>query len=522
MTKQAFRELLTGKIICLDGATGSNLQKRGMPNCVCPELWITEHEDILIALQREYVEAGSDIIYAPTFSGNRIKMREYGLADRLDEINTKLVMLSREAAGGKAYVAGDITMTGAQLEPLGDLTFAELCDVYREQIAIIAKAGADLIVVETMMSLQETRAAVLAAREVCPDLPLMATLSFTASGNTLYGTSAESAVIVLQSLGVDAVGLNCSVGPDQMIDVVRRMKKVASVPLIAKPNAGLPQIGADGQTVYDMDADAFAAYMMDVADAGADLVGGCCGTTPAYIACLKTGLSESGRMIRDTAGDRESAETCESVTQGTSVGQNESGRQSAFAGQSESATQGTSVGRSESGRQVTSDRQSESATQDIPVGQNESGSARLLYLANDRQVYAFRDGQILELGDGIDFRSDDELREEYAEDVFDTAQDLAFDLQDDGADALLFCAAGLEEEADILLAAVSEVTQIVRMPVVIASDCPETVRRVLTGYAGTAAVMPISENPSVCEEIEKITKLYGAALLTLDKKIRYC
>lgn len=474
MTKQAFRELLAGKIICLDGATGSNLQKRGMPGCVCPELWITEHEDILIALQREYVEAGSDIIYAPTFSGNRIKMREYGLADRLDEINTKLVMLSREAAGGKAYVAGDITMTGAQLEPLGDLTFAELCDVYREQIAIIAKAGADLLVVETMMSLQETRAAVLAAREVCPDLPLMATLSFTASGNTLYGTSAESAVIVLQSLGVDAVGLNCSAGPDQMIDVVRRMKKVASVPLIAKPNAGLPQIGADGQTVYDMDADAFAAYMMDVADAGADLVGGCCGTTPAYIACLKTGLSESGRMIRDTAGDRESAETCESVTQGTSV------------------------------------------------GQNESGSARLLYLANDRQVYAFRDGQVLELGDGIDYRSDDELLEEYEEDVFDTAQDLAFDLQDDGADALLFCAAGLDGEADILLEAVSEVTQIVRMPVVIASDCPETVRRVLTGYAGTAAVMPISENPSVCEEIEKITKVYGAALLTLDKKIRYC
>ena len=208
MTKQEFKEMINQGIVLLDGATGSNLQKRGMPAGVCPELWITEHPQVLQQLQDEYIKAGSNIVYAPTFSGNRIKMEEYGLGDRLEEINTALVRICRENAAGRALVAGDITMTGAQLEPLGDLKLEELIDVYKEQLAVLAAAGVDLIVVETMMSLQETRAAVIAAKEVCSDLPVMATLSFTEKGTTLYGASAESAVVVLQAMGVDAVGLN--------------------------------------------------------------------------------------------------------------------------------------------------------------------------------------------------------------------------------------------------------------------------------------------------------------------------
>ncbi|MCC8029741.1 MAG: homocysteine S-methyltransferase family protein [Lachnospiraceae bacterium] len=488
MTKQEFRELISERIVCLDGATGSNLQKRGMPAGVCPELWITEHEDILLDLQRSYVGAGSDIIYAPTFSGNRIKMSEYGLADRIEEINTKLVMLSRRAAGQKAFVAGDITMTGAQLEPLGDLSFSELYEVYREQIAIIAGAGADLLVVETMMSLQETRAAVLAARDVCPDLPLMATLSFAESGHTLYGTSAESAVIVLQSLGADAVGLNCSAGPDQMTDVVKRMKKVASVPLIAKPNAGLPRIGKDGQTVYDMDADTFALHMRTILEAGADIAGGCCGTTPEYIACLK-------EMLRAYPGSAQRASTA-----GMAAGQSGFRETSA----------GAAAGQRSAAEPAASGRQGDAC------------SGRILYLADERRLYPFHEGQILETGEGIDFRNNEELLEEYAEDVFDTAQDLAFDLQDDGADALLFCAAGLDHEADILIRAIADVTGTVRMPVVVASDNPDIVRRCLTEYAGTAAVTAVSEDASVREEIENTAKLYGAARLSLDKEIRCC
>lgn len=292
MTKQEFHDLASKKILFLDGATGSNLQKRGMPTGVCPELWISEHPEVLQGLQREYAEAGSDIVYAPTFGGNRIKMTEYGLADRLVELNTKLIQISKEAVGGQALVAADITMTGAQLEPLGDLSFETLIDVYKEQIGIVVEAGADLIVIETMMSLQETRAAVIAAKEVCPEMPVMATLSFSEAGKTLYGADAAAAVVVLQELGVDAVGLNCSAGPDKMKDVFGKMQSVAKVPLIVKPNAGLPQIDSEGNTCYDMSATEFQRYMKEILAAGASLAGGCCGTDPTFIAALADAVEE--------------------------------------------------------------------------------------------------------------------------------------------------------------------------------------------------------------------------------------
>ncbi|MBR1382836.1 MAG: homocysteine S-methyltransferase family protein, partial [Ruminococcus sp.] len=161
MTREEFKKLADKGFVILDGGTGTNLQNAGMPVGICPEEWILDNPDVLINLQREFIDAGADIVYAPTFTGNRIKLDEYGLADRLVEINTSLVKLSKKAVGDKAYVAGDLTMTGRQLYPLGTLTFDELVDVYKEQAKAIADAGADLFVVETMMSLQETRAAVI-------------------------------------------------------------------------------------------------------------------------------------------------------------------------------------------------------------------------------------------------------------------------------------------------------------------------------------------------------------------------
>ncbi|MDE7283964.1 MAG: homocysteine S-methyltransferase family protein, partial [Lachnospiraceae bacterium] len=154
MNRQEFHELIKNNPIFLDGATGSNLIKRGMPVGVCPEKWILEHKDVLIGLQREYIDAGSKIIYAPTFSANRIKLKEYGLDGQIREINHELVKISKEAAGEHAYVAGNITMTGEQLSPIGKMDFEELIDIYKEQIGYLAEAGADLLVVETMMSLQ--------------------------------------------------------------------------------------------------------------------------------------------------------------------------------------------------------------------------------------------------------------------------------------------------------------------------------------------------------------------------------
>ena len=284
MTKKEFRDFVNKGPIILDGATGTNLMAAGMPIGVCPEAWILEHKEVLLNLQRGYVEAGTNIVYAPTFTGNRIKLEEYGLAGRITEINTELVRLSREAVGDKALVAGDMTMTGQQLFPLGELMFEELVEVYKEQASILDKAGADLFVIETMMSLQECRAAVLAIKEVS-DKPVMVTLTYNEDGRTLYGTPPEAAVVVLQSLGVDVIGINCSTGPMEMIEPVKIMAEYATIPILAKPNAGLPEL-VDGETVYRMTPEEFAEAGAALVEAGAAIVGGCCGTTPEHIAAL--------------------------------------------------------------------------------------------------------------------------------------------------------------------------------------------------------------------------------------------
>lgn len=275
----------------LDGATGSNLVKAGMPSGVCPEQWILEHRSVMLELQKQYVLAGTDILYAPTFTANRIKLAEYGLEDRLPEMNRELVAISREAAGTvedrRVYVAGDLTMTGEQLTPMGTMGLEELISVYKEQILALMEAGVDLLVVETMMSLAEARAALIAAKEVC-ELPVMVTMTFEPDGRTLYGTDARTAAVVLESLGACAIGVNCSTGPGAMQQIVADMAAVTGeIPIIAKPNAGLPFLDEQGRTCYEMDADLFAEEMKLLVTAGATVLGGCCGTTPEFIGRLK-------------------------------------------------------------------------------------------------------------------------------------------------------------------------------------------------------------------------------------------
>lgn len=286
MNKQEFQALIKEHPIFLDGATGSNLQKKGMPTGVCPEKWILDNAHVLLDLQKEFVDAGSHIVYAPTFTANRIKLKEYGLEDQIRQMNHDLVAISKEAAKDRALVAGDITMTGEQLAPMGTLDFEELVDIYKEQIGYLEEAGVDLLVVETMMSLQETRAAIIAAKEVS-SLAIMATMTFESDGRTLYGTDAQTAAVVLESLGAAAIGTNCSTGPDKMTEIIRQMAAVTTVPIIAKPNAGLPSLDEAGNTIYDMEAPEFAASMKELVEAGASILGGCCGTTPEYIRMLK-------------------------------------------------------------------------------------------------------------------------------------------------------------------------------------------------------------------------------------------
>ena len=286
MTREKFIDFTKDHIIYLDGATGSNLVKAGMPSGVCPEQWILEHREVMLQLQKEYVQAGTNILYAPTFTANRVKLAEYHLEKNMSSMIHDLVAISKEAAadtpGHPVYVAGDITMTGEQLRPMGKMELEDLIAIYKEQILCLVDAGADLLVVETMMNLAETRAALIAAKEVC-DLPVIATLTFEADGRTLFGTDAKTAAVVLESLGASAIGANCSTGPAQMEGIISDMVSVTMIPIIAKPNAGLPFLDENGTTCYNMEAEEFTEEMQVLVNVGATILGGCCGTTPEFI-----------------------------------------------------------------------------------------------------------------------------------------------------------------------------------------------------------------------------------------------
>ena len=304
MTREKFIDFTKDHIIYLDGATGSNLVKAGMPSGVCPEQWILEHREVMLQLQKEYVQAGTNILYAPTFTANRVKLAEYHLEKNMSSMIHDLVAISKGAAastpGHPVYVAGDITMTGEQLRPMGKMELEDLIAIYKEQILCLVDAGADLLVVETMMSLAETRAALIAAKEVC-DLPVIATLTFEADGRTLFGTDAKTAAVVLESLGASAIGANCSTGPAQMEGIISDMVSVTAIPIIAKPNAGLPFLDENGTTCYNMEAEEFTEEMQVLVNVGATILGGCCGTTPEFIRQLH---DRFGTVAQATAARR--------------------------------------------------------------------------------------------------------------------------------------------------------------------------------------------------------------------------
>lgn len=277
MTKQEFQQLVKSGPVILDGATGSNLMKAGMPRGICTEKWVCENPEPLTRLQQAYKKAGSQIVYASTFSANRISLGNYGLENQVKELNTALMGISRNAVGKDVLVAGDLTTTGKQ-----EISYEELLEAYKEQILALVEAGADLLVAETMMGITECMAAIDAAASVC-ELPVMCTLTVESDGSLFFGGNIYEAVETLAEMGADAVGINCSTGPDQLLSVVENMRKKVSVPLIVKPNAGMPVIDEMGNPVYSMGAEDFASHMKRLVEAGADIVGGCCGTAPEYI-----------------------------------------------------------------------------------------------------------------------------------------------------------------------------------------------------------------------------------------------
>ena len=278
---------LKKRILVLDGAMGTELQKMGMPSGVCPETWCIEHPEVIRAVHSGYQKAGSDIVYTATFGANRLKLAEYGISDVRD-VNRRLALIAKEAVGAGALVAGDIGPTGRFVKPFGDLDFEEAVGVFKEQIEGLLAGGADLLVIETMMDIQEARAALIAAREKT-EIFTIVTMTFERDGRTLNGTDPVTAIITLQSLGADAVGCNCSTGPEDMMRFIAAMKPYAKVPLVAKPNAGIPVL-MDGKTVFRMGAGEFSGFAKDFVSAGVNLLGGCCGTTPEHIAFLKREL----------------------------------------------------------------------------------------------------------------------------------------------------------------------------------------------------------------------------------------
>lgn len=289
MTREEFRLLIEKGPVLLDGGTGSCLRKMGMPAGVCTEQWVYEHPEVIEKLQQEYADAGSHIIYAPTFGANRVSLKNMGLEERLEELNRTLAERTVENVGSRVLIAGDMSTTGKAMEPYGPMTYDGLMEVYKEQVGILAGAGVGLLVAETLLSLDEALVICDAARAVC-ELPLMVSFTCEGDGNLYFGGTIFDAAAALEAMGVDAVGVNCSVGPDQLDAVIRQLKETVSIPILAKPNAGIPVITETGEAVYSMGPDDFTRHILHLKDCGASIIGGCCGTTPEYIRNVKKSL----------------------------------------------------------------------------------------------------------------------------------------------------------------------------------------------------------------------------------------
>ena len=277
--------------LILDGATGTELQKCGYKGDVSAEQWVLENPDSIVGIQHRYVAAGSNVLYSPSFGANRRKLEEHGIFNKTADYNRRLAALSQKAAEGKAFVAGDISPTGMFLSPLGEASFEELVDIYTEQAAGLEQAGVDLFVIETMMTLSDARAAVLAVRSVS-DKPVFVTFTCDENGRSLSGTDITAALTVLQGMGIDAFGLNCSAGPAEMLPQIKRLREFSRVPLIVKPNAGMPEI-VDGKTVYNCPPEEFVKLIPEFLASGVAIFGGCCGTTAEHIAALHKALENA-------------------------------------------------------------------------------------------------------------------------------------------------------------------------------------------------------------------------------------
>ncbi|MBR1860181.1 MAG: homocysteine S-methyltransferase family protein [Selenomonadaceae bacterium] len=280
-----------------DGAMGTMLQEGGLKPGACPELMNIEQPDIVKKIHAAYIEAGSTIIETNTFGASSLKLEHYGLASRVNEINAAAVHIAKEAASGRAKVAGSIGPTGRFIAPLGDLDFEDAYRVFYEQAKAISSAGADYIIIETCIDLQEMRTALLAAHDAC-NLPVICQLSYSEDGRTVTGTDPQSAAILLNAMGASVIGVNCSLGPEQLVPIVKTIASNCRVPVSVQPNAGMPYL-ENGETKFPMDAKHFGMWAPKLIEAGATYLGGCCGTTPAHIRELAAAVKNYESSAKD-------------------------------------------------------------------------------------------------------------------------------------------------------------------------------------------------------------------------------
>ncbi|MEW9123282.1 MAG: homocysteine S-methyltransferase family protein [Thermotaleaceae bacterium] len=298
MKRTELYKRLEKEILVFDGAMGTMLQRMGLKGGECPEAYNLKQKEIIFQIHKQYVDAGCNIIQTNTFGGNRIKLDLFGYGDAVTDINRQAAAIAREAAGEGCWVAGDIGPLGKLLYPLGPLSFEEAYDTFYEQAKALIDGGVDLINIETMSDIQEAKIAVMAAKDA-GDVPIFCTITFDKDMRTLTGSDPETAATILEALGVDVLGTNCGFGPDRMIPILERIHQVTKKHIIVQPNAGLPRY-VEGETIFDLNPEDMAAFVKALVAGGANIIGGCCGTTPEHMRAIVQALQQIKPVERPT------------------------------------------------------------------------------------------------------------------------------------------------------------------------------------------------------------------------------
>jgi len=294
MTNHVFLERLkAGEVLVSDGATGTNLQGQGLPAGVTAEVWVLENPEAIKALNQAFIQAGAEVLLTCTFGGTRRRLEASGLAEKCEAINRQAVEITRAATDGKdVFVAGSIGPLGHMLAPLGIVTVEEAEADFREQAALLCEGGVDLIVIETQFDINEASAAIRGVRAADPSIPLVCSFSYDRGTRTMMGVKPETMAAEIGALAVDVLGINCGNSLEDNLAALKQLRSATDKPLWFKPNAGLPEVGLDGATSYAVTPEEMGALVPEWKAAGAQIIGGCCGTSPEH-------LAQIARMVHD-------------------------------------------------------------------------------------------------------------------------------------------------------------------------------------------------------------------------------